>query len=46
MKKAFLISVSVLALSAGAAFAQNTQTTYQNGSNPPYSPQVRITWGR
>ena len=32
MKKAFLISASVLALSAGAAFAQNYQSTSQNGT--------------
>lgn len=33
MKKAFLISTSVLALSAGAAFAQtNSSNLYQNGS--------------
>ena len=32
MKKVLLISASVLALSAGAAFAQNYQSTYQNGT--------------
>ena len=32
MKKVLLISASVLALSAGAAFAQNYQSTSQNGT--------------